>query len=193
MAMPENRLSTTPVIGSFIGAASKSISNAVDYEDGPIGLSDPTEGMNYQEWRGRVVNDQILIMSDNTEEYVEYAGVGISNLSIAFDQNGRLHYIFREGENYYLHWFNPQTGLMENKDMGTNIHSPRMTLDDKRIEQSGRSDIILAYINNTDGSLCMRQQRDRYDVEYVLDAGPYLGLEKIGKADTNRLQFLMTK
>jgi hypothetical protein len=71
--------------------------------------------------------------------------------------------------------------------MDSDVITPKCSLDDKRQLQVSRSDIILAYIR--EGALYARQQRDRFDTEYLLksDVGGYL--RRIGMNVQQRFQF----
>ena len=66
----------------------------------------------------------------------------------------------------------------------------RCCLDDKRQSATaqGNNDIILAYVRA--GKLYYRQQRDRYEVEYLLaEEIPAKVLTRIGMSKNYRLQF----
>ena len=191
MALPENRLSTTPVPGSFIGAAAQPITRAVDYEDGPIAIQDPVAGLRYQQWRARIVGNDILLSAPNTPEYVLYSGPGITDISIAFDQNANLYYVYNQQGNTYFNWYDTLIGTNVVRDFGGLLITPKVTLDDKRVTQNARSDVILTYVR--DGKLYYLQQRDRFYVERLLDEGPIVGIEKFGKNDGFRLQWLLSR
>lgn len=192
MALPDNQLAPTPITGDFIGAAAQPITRSVDYEDGPIAIQDPTEGAQYQVWRARIVNNEILLSAPNIAEYVLHSGLGITDVSIAFDQNARLYYVYNQQANTFFSWFDTLTGQTELWDFGELLITPKVTLDDKRATQSGTSDVILTYVKS-DGAMYYRQQRDRFQVERQLDAGPVTGIEKVGKNDQYALQWLISR
>lgn len=191
MAMPENILSPSPMPAAFIGGAALSITRTNDYEMGAGALNDPTLGHNFQLWHARIVDETILIGAENLPEFVFYEGEAVTDVSIAFDQNMRLHVAYRDLGNTYFYWFNTQTGVAETWNMGASVITPKITLDDKRSTQSGASDVIIAYIRA--GKLYHRRQRDRFQEEYLLDDGPFLGLEKMGMNSIWRLQFLLSR
>jgi len=192
MALPQDELSTTTVIGTFTGAAAQPITRVIDYEDGPIALQDPTEGLKYQMWRARIVSNQVLISAPNTTEYALVSGLGLTDISIAFDQNANLHYVYNQLENTYFYWYDTLTGQIEEWDFGEKLITPKLTLDDKRPTQNARSDIIFTYVKS-DGALYYRQQRDHFQTERQLDAGPIVGIEKVGMTDGHRLQWLISR
>lgn len=190
MALPENTLSTTPVPSAFIGGAAMPVARYIDFETGAGALNDPTLGHFYQMWQARIADDKIYISADNTPEYVWRTVVGLTDVSIAFDQNMRLYIAYRALEVTYLYWYNTLTGDHETWNLGTGYLTPKLTLDDKRTTQSGGSDIIFAYIK--DGNLYHRIQRERFQTERLLATGPFLGINKMGMDSGLRLQFLLT-
>jgi hypothetical protein len=192
MALPDDTLSSTPVPGSFIGAAAQPITRAVDYEDGPSAIRDPVNGLNFQQWRARIFNNnQILVSAPNTPEYVFHSGPAITDVSIAFDQNANLYCVYVQQGTTYLYWFDTIANDNVTTNYGTTWVTPKITLDDKRATQNARSDVILTYVR--DGKLYYRQQRDRFQIERLLDDGPIVGIEKFGKNDGYRLQWLLSR
>ncbi len=79
---------------------------------------------------------------------------------------------------------------MTHADLPADARTPRCTHDDKRPRQSPVADIVLAYLRG--GALYARQQRDRYQVEYLLDPGPHNGLAWVAMGRNLRLHFGMT-
>ena len=192
MALPDNTLSSTPVPGSFIGAAAQPITRAVDYEDGPIALSDPVAGLDYQRWRMRILNNsQLMLSAPNTPEYEWRSAPAITDVSIAFDQNANLYCVWVQQGVSYLYWFDTTANDFVVTNYGSTWVTPKITLDDKRATQNARSDVILTYVR--DGKLYYRQQRDRFQIERLLDNGPIVGIEKFGKNDGYRLQWLLSR
>jgi hypothetical protein len=88
-----------------------------------------------------------------------------------------------------LQWFDTSVGEQVITFLDPDVVTPRVTLDDKRNRQSEIADVILAYVRL--GGLYYRQQRDRFLIEYLLDAGPHTGINKIGMNKHFRLQFSM--
>lgn len=189
MALPENVLSDPAVPTGFVGAALNPITRTLDYEDGGIALNDPSMGQNYQVWQAVIRDEKIFISAPSVPEFEFYSGTAVTDVSIAFDQNMRLHVAYTDNEVTKFYWFNTLTGQSETLTLGEGYLTPKCSLDDKRSIQSGGSDIILAYVK--DGELCYRQQRDRFLIERVLAEGPFYGISKLGMNAGNRLQFLM--
>ncbi len=187
--LPDNVLSSAPVNAAFSGARALPVTRLVDYEDGGVAIQDPSQGSQYQRWRGRLLGNEIILDAPEVEPFAVYSGADITEFSFTFDQNMRPAIAFVQNGVAKLRWFDSQAGQQVITDIGAGVITPRVTLDDKRFTQSANSDIILSYVR--DGGLYYRQQRDRFTIERLLDAGPHKGLIKIGMGSNLRLQFLM--
>lgn len=188
MAIPAGRLSSEPVEGRYIGAAALTSSDLLDYEDGGIGIQDPSEGLDYQVWSARVLNGGtgIGLSADNTPEFTLIEGEDITHVALAFDSNMRPVVAFVEAWVPKLYWYDTQAGEnVVTEFLG--IQHPRLTTDDKRPLQSGSRDVIFAY--QREGGLYYRQQRDRYQTEYLLQENAPGVLKKVGMTNRLRLQF----
>ena len=195
MAFPGDVLSTVPVPGAFIGAGGEAlISRTFDFEDGPIALQDPTKGMDYQQWRAYIKDEKVWIEADNLAPSVLLNPTGntITDISICFSQNADLHYAWVDAGVARFRWYDTLTAQFQTMTLPSGAATPKCTLDDKRTSQTGRSDIILSYIKS-DGGLYFRKQRDRFGVEYLLDAGPFISIEKLYMNSGLRLQWELVK
>lgn len=188
MAIPEGRLSSEPAEGRYIGAAALASRDLLDYEDGGIGIQDPSEGLDYQVWTARVINGGtgIGLSADNTPEFTLIEGEDITHVALAFDANMRPVVAFVEAWVPKLYWYDTQTGELVVTEF-PGIQHPRLTTDDKRPWQSGIRDVIFAY--QREGGLYYRQQRDRYQAEYLLQESVPGVLKKVGMTNRLRLQF----
>ncbi len=204
--MPQNTLSTLPVRARFTGAAGLGITRTICYEDGGIGIQDPSRGLLYQRWRARLIDDDVLLSAPNTPEFVMFSGTDITEISFTFDQNMRPVLAFVEAGVAKLRWFDPVPNEQVIVNIGSGVITPRMTMDDKRFVGSAgfsTNDIILGYMR--DGALYYRQQRDRFTVEYDptepmpepqrtemrAEIAKRTGLIKIGMNRQLRLQFML--
>jgi len=188
VALPDDVLSTTPVNAAFIGARALPVTRTVDYEDGGIAVQDPSRGSQYQRWRGRLLGENIILDAPEVESFVALSGPDITEISFTFDQNMRPAIAYVQSGVAKLWWFDTVAGEQVVTEYPGAI-TPRVILDDKRFTQTLNSDVILGYVR--DGALYYRQQRDRFTIERLLDAGPHVGLVKIGFNVQLRLQFLM--
>jgi hypothetical protein len=188
--LPNNQLSEIPVPGTFVGGRALPITTVTDYEDGGIGLNDASQGTQYQIWKARLVGDDVLLSAPNTPEFVVYSAGGITEISFTFDQLMRFALAFVQGGQSKLLWYDTSVSSTVITVLASDVTNPRVVLDDKRINQSASSDIILAYKRGT--SLYYRQQRDRFTVEYLLATNITQKLNKIGFSNKLRLQFYFT-
>lgn len=187
--MPDGVLSTYRVPASFTGARALPVTAIVDYEDGGVALNDPSLGHLYQVWRARLVEDEVLLSAPNIAEFTWFTGAGMTEISLAFDQNMRPALAFVEGGRAKFRWYDSQAGGQVVTELPVGAVTPRVTLDDKRPTQVGASDMVLAYVLG--GNLCARVQRDRFLIEYVLETGGQTGIIKMGMNSQLRLQFFM--
>lgn len=187
--IPEQRLSITPVPGALLGArGSRPVTATHDYEDGGIALNDPSRGLQFQVWEAYLQNNNIVLEAPGYPPTVVYTGAAaITEVSLAFDQNMRPTIAFVEGGQAKLRWFDSVPGQQVVTVLDANVVNPRVTLDDKHPLGVPDSDVILAYLRL--GGLYFRAQRDRYGVEYPLQAEAPAELIKIGLSDQYRLQF----
>lgn len=193
MAFTDNVLSSVPVPSQWLGAGGEAlISRLRDAEDGPIAEQDPSEGHDYQQWVGLWRDGQVLLSADNQPERVLLDDPlhQITDFSFCFNQNADVNYAYVEGGVAYLRYYSTLDSRFSTMRLGTQVNTPKVTLDDKRPAQSGRSDVLLCYVNAA-GKLCLRLQRDRFLNEYVLDDGPFMSIEKMYMNQDFRMQWEM--
>jgi len=188
--IPGNSLTATATPSTFSGARGLPVTKTVDYEDGGVAIQYPTQGLLVKRWRARLVGPDVIVDAADVEPFVLISGAGITEISLTFDQNMRPTLAFVQDGVAKLRWFDSLPGEVVTTSYA-GIRTPRITLDDKRYTQTSSSDIILAYIRVSDGALCYRQQRDRFQIERVLDEGPHKGLIKIGFSRQLQLQFML--
>ncbi|WP_444956796.1 hypothetical protein [Microbulbifer sp. ZKSA002] len=189
--IPDRQLSSAVVGAPFIGGAALPARDITDYEMGGIAIQDPSEGLDYQIWRARILNDgtEIVLDAREVDAYTIITGTDITEVSLAFDQNMYPVIAYVESGTAKLYWFDSSIGSLTTTTW-PGIVTPRLTLDDTRPLQSSVSDVIFAYLSG--GDLCYRQQRDRYQTEYLLQENVNSdGLIKVGMNRKFRLQFLL--
>jgi len=187
--LPNNTLSTTVQYSNFIGARNSTTSNILDYETGGINVFDSSQGIQVQSWRGRLIGDDIILdvpNNINITPYLAYSGTNISEFSFTFNQNMNPIVVFVQSGSSKMYWYDSSLGGYTVTDYGNTVTNPRVSLDDKRLEQTSNSDVIFAYIR--EGSLYYRQQRDRFTIERLLRNNCSY-LKKIGMGTNNRFLF----
>ena len=191
MALPDNRLSSEPVPGYFLGARAQVFPDYIDYMDGGVAIQDPSLGLDYQTWTAEIVSDviedNIMLSAPTFPATSVYTGDDITEVSLAFDQNMQVCIAFVEAGVAKLLWYDTTVSELVVTVIPGNVSHPRVALDDNREFNRANIDIILAYIR--DGALYYRQQRDRYQIERQLSSGPWIALVRIGMGSTLRFQF----
>lgn len=162
-----------------------------DYEQGGVALQDPSQGLLYQTWSCFLNGNDIKTAAPNTPATTLLTVPDVEQVSLAFDQNMQPNVAYVSAGQAYWWWYDTTTQSHQTLTMASDVVSPRATLDDKRTQNLGNSDIILAYIRGN--GLYYRQQRDLYATEYPLDAAAGPALHDVGMAANNRLQFVVAR
>lgn len=160
------------------------------FELGGIALNDASKGLMYQVWTLEADGNYVRLWADEVDPIILFEDPGIRQLSLAFDQNMRkvLAFEYRTG-NVELVWFDTLLGE-EVSSFYSDIRSPVLTMDDKREGQSDTSDIVFAYIRNSDHQLCYRIQRERFlDEHAIYQCNEHSRLLNMGMTNDFRFQF----
>jgi hypothetical protein len=171
VALPGNQFTTTAVRGDFLAPDDRvRTSLLVDYEMGGIASGDPSAGLQYQAWEGRVNAGTIQVRPDGAGAWTDVTtDSGITEIAIAFDQNMRATVAYVAAGSAKLYWYDATLpGFTTTTFAGAT--SPVVTMDDKRAAEVGLNDVLFFYIKA--GRVCYRQQRDRYATERDLGAAP---------------------
>jgi len=191
--IPLNKLSSVPVYAPYLTPDNVERPSAlVDYEMGGIALNDPSQGLQVLIWTVRYdpAIGHVSIFAPGVIETTIFIEFGITSLSLAFDQNMRPFVAFVQNGTAKFFWFDTVLGNTTITELPGDARCPQCCMDDKRDMQSsqGDNDIILAYVRGT--GLYYRQQRDRYEIERLLqDPIPGTNLLKVGMNEGRRLQF----
>jgi hypothetical protein len=162
-------------------------SSLVAYDLGPVALNDSSEGLDVQVWTCSVSGDDIVIESDTHAQSVLFTAAGTSQVSLTFDQNGAPFVAFVQAGEAKFWWYDTLINDYTITTLPAGSLTPRATLDERRIPNLGNGDIILAYV--LDGDLVYRQQRDRYQTEYLLRENVGGVLSQIDRTNVLRLGF----
>lgn len=168
--MPQETLSTQLFQAPFVAPRNQRTPAdlLIAYEQGGIALNDPSQGLQYQTWTGYV---------DASGDFVLAPASGGTNIVITvpnvvewdftFDQNMNPFFTWTDGTGAsWFYWFSPVTNSFQTTELPSGSANCRCSLDDKRAAETTSSDILLTYIRA--GTLYLRQQRDRYAIEYTL-------------------------
>lgn len=186
--IPENRISTTVASAVFLAPRDEEdIGLLQDREIGGVALQDASQGLLVKEWLGTCDGSQIILSAQDVTPTVVVTDIGITEFSFTFDQNMNVVVAYIAGGQAKLNWFDINANAQVTTTLGTGYQWPRVSLDDKHPLASDTSDVILAYVKT--GNLYYRQQRDRFETEYLLASGVSGRLRKIGMNTIGRLQF----
>nr|DAW21676.1 MAG TPA: Tail fiber protein [Caudoviricetes sp.] len=189
MALPQNQASALSVAGTILPPDDQVSVQTEDFEQGGVAIQDASAGLMSHRWRCWVQGIDIRLQRDGAGEIVLFQQANVEAVSLAFDQNMRPHVAYMlSGGALFLRWYDTVIQQYVTTAFG-NGRNPRLTLDDKRIEQVQASDVIFAYIR--DSGLYYRQQRDRFAVERLLKSNlpDNTRLKNIGMGSNLRLHF----
>lgn len=186
--LPNDTASSLDVPGRFLPTDAKKSGRLVDFERGGIAINDASQGHNVQDWKLSVVDNAVTLTPEIGSPTVLFSTAGISELSLAFDQNMRPVVGYIHGGVLKIRWYDG-TIPGYRTDVYDEAQNPKLALDDKRTARAAFSDVIVAYIRNT--TLYFRQQRDRFENEYTLEENLATNtkLRNIGMSRNWRLQF----
>lgn len=190
MALPGNTLATETSFDDFESPRNAPKTLTQDYETGGVAVGDASQGLKVKTWRAFISVDktQISLEAPSVSPTVQITGTEITEVSLAFDQSMRPVIAWVDSGVAKFHWFDSLTSTFITTTLTAGAKNPRVCLDDKRPQQTGSSDVILAYL--LADKLIMRVQRDRFSVAYELDDEiEERDLVQIGMSRKNRFQF----
>lgn len=193
--LPDNQLSVIAYPSTFNYPVKSAMPDDLEqgWEWGGIALNDPSEGLLYQIWHCTLDIDEdtdigyVYVEAPSVAKTLLFSGLGIRVVDIAFDQNMNPFVAYKQQGAWKYWWFDPTVQQMVHTELA-NSRDLRCCLDDHRQFALATSDILLCYINNTN-QLCVRYQRDRYSVEYVLASSIPENLVYVGRNIQSRVQF----
>lgn len=191
--LPDNVASSKAIFANFLDPQKGPRDFLVAYEMGGVALSDPSQGLLAKLWTLKVI-----LLEDVQYVQVSAAGVppttlftsieGITEADLAFDQNMKPVVAYVEAGKAKLRWYDATIPGISTLILPTGSSSPRCTLDDKRPNQTTKSDVLVFYMRG--GNVCRVQQRDRYAIEVVLGTlGPDAYLVSVGMNSKWRVQW----
>lgn len=191
--LPDGVLSSTPVRGAMVSPDNLVTSPRRDYERGGVAIGDASKGLSVRDWSAWIVGDDIWIGPVGEPGQVYLHAPGVTEVALAFDQAMRPHIAYVAAGQAAFYWYDTAAGQFTTMAL-EGVTTPRLALDEHRAQHIAASDVILAYVRA--GNLYFRQQRDRFQIEYLLAetvrAGGRVGLlVAMGMSSRNRLQFVV--
>ena len=187
--LPQNLPSKIPVPRPFLVPNRQK--ELIDYEWGGVAIQNTSLGLRHSLWECSYFKPQSSIVirrTDLSEYHTIITGVPrVTRVGLAFDFNMRPTICFVQDEVSKLYWYD----TAQNKAIITEfagMENPCISLDDTRLHQSHRADIILAYQRGRD--IFIRQQRDRYQKEILFKRNFGVSmLFQVGMNTGNRFEF----
>lgn len=199
--LPDNKLSSEPVRSAWLYDIGVETTPTLDYKPGGRNIQDPTAGLDYQLWRGRLLNpgtntSKIVLDARYSPEHQDIAYPFMYQFNFSFDFSMRPMYVFVAKEfvgeepvdNCYLYWFDNTLGRHDLLFMGSNIKTPKLLIDDPREIESdyyNKADTCLFYVEND--NLYVRYLRDRFTIPHELKKN-VVPLNRVGMNTNYRLQ-----
>jgi len=181
-------LLSPPMAAEFVRPYNRQKAALVDYARGGVALLDASKGLNVKDWQCELQNGEVYISSSGVTPFRVETFVGKPDwISFAFDQN--MHYNLAytlPGGAGFLYWYDAEGQGYVTDSLGA-VRTPIIRLDDVRDSAFGDSDIILSYIKG--GALCVRVQRDRFKVEYMLASAAGNSIIQCGMNKSLRFQW----
>ncbi len=179
----------SPVLSPFIGARKIVPSERVVYDDGPVGIQDPSKGLLFQVWRARYVSDTVYLAAPNHPESAFLTMRCIHSIGLSFDQNARPILTYLKEGSLYLYWHNPTVQQYTHTLINTNVTGHGVYLDVRTPVGIFKSQVIVAYTKND--NLYYATQDERYATSRLFASGVNGYLIQMGMSKGNRMQFLV--
>jgi len=193
--LPPNGFSTVPHPGAFLSPDDVERDLLQDFEYGGVAINDPSQGLRLKVWSAfytKATKEVRLKTLDGAINTLIFSANNLTELSFSFDQNMQPVFAYMQDGVLRFRWFDSvPAAIVTTQYAGAT--SPFVTLDDKRLERTGESDILLAYLRA--GGAYYRLQRERFATEHAIPISiPAEGVSRIvnfGMTDKNRVQLLV--
>jgi hypothetical protein len=199
MAIIEDRLSTTPVPDTYISPDGDYRPDWLyDFEQGPVALSDPSEGLLYQKWTmtyDNITGDLIATPETVGTPQTVITVPDVTQLSFSFDQNARISLTYTKNDIGHLYWYDSDEESFVTTVFDPHVICPVIYLDDHRRMEVDKSDLLLWYTwDNGDYTydLYMAKQRERFIQRYLMMENVPPRIKKQGMHQGLRGQLTLT-
>lgn len=182
------QLSNPALIDEFLIPYRQEKQALIDYARGGVALLDASKGLNVKNWVCELQDDDVYISSSSVPAFKVETITGVPEwISFCFDQN--MHYnlaYILPNSGAFLYWYDANQQAYVTTSLGS-VHTPFIRMDDVRRHPSFWNDIILSYIKGN--ALCVRLQRDRFSVEYMLASSAGNSIVQCGMNKSLRFQW----
>ena len=147
-----------------------------------------SDGRDVKDYLVELFTDGLINITDTTSNQIVYTKtlVNTKTISATFDNNMNVVLCYQLLDTSNLHYFDLESNKYITKVVN-NTTSCKVCIDDIRLINNANSDIIFGYTK--DDNLYYRQQRDKYDIERLIDPCQGKRLLRLGQTENNRLQF----
>jgi hypothetical protein len=152
---------------------------------GGVAISDPSQGRQVKVWNISYDGTNINVKPSDGPVAFSLTASPVTSVSLAFDNNMGLVIAWTTGTGANLYYFDTLTSQYITRNF-SGISSCRVCVDDARDFYQASSDVMFSY--TLSGNLYWRQQRDRYDIQYLIGATTKM-LIRAAPNIGNRLQF----
>jgi hypothetical protein len=183
--IPNNSFTAVPVTTPYAFPMSIPYSALSQTIWGGTALSNSANGRMVQLWSIWYDGTNINVSPSGGAIAFSIAESGVSQLSLAFDENMNVAICWLSAGNANLYYYDTvSAGYITLTIPATSCVA---CIDDPASFYSGQSDVIFSYTRA--GNLYYRQQRDRYTIERLIGPCTTKLLRRVGLSTGNRLQF----
>lgn len=183
--IPANTFTTVPIVSTFQYPYSDQYFPLSQNVMGGIAIGDASLGRQVKVWNVSYNGAFINVKPEDGAVAFSLAEVDVQTVSLAFDNNMGLVIAWTTTTGANLYYYDTLTSAYITRNF-SGIQSCRVCVDDAREFYLASSDVIFSYTMS--GNLYWRQQRDRYDVQYLIGATTKT-LVRAAPNVGNRLQF----
>lgn len=188
--LPSEAISAGRVPAAFLAPDVADTAMLESLESGGIALNDASGGRLVQTWRAWIDDGATSIkvspLSGLAVTTLVTGAVNLTAVSLAFDAAMTPTVCYVEDGLAKLRWYDAANSVFVT-DSFPGVTSCKVSADDKRRHQEGRSDVIFGYTRA--GYLYRRQQRDRYAIERPVGPAGTRRLLRMGMAENRCFQF----
>lgn len=183
--IPSNAFTITPIVSTFQEPYNQQYHKLSQNVLGGIAINDASAGRQTQIWNVAYNGAFINVKTESGPVVFSLAQADVQTVSLAFDNNMGLVIAWTTTGGAKLYYYDSLTSQYIIRDF-PGIESCRVCVDDARDFYTASSDVIFSY--TLGGNLYWRQQRDRYDIQYLIGATAKT-LIRAAPNVGNRLQF----
>lgn len=178
--IPNNTVTRSPNRDDYLHYDKQDYKPLIAEVRGGLDIRDPILGLDVADWMLYLDEETRIFELHKDDKFVLSLGAPPygripTEVNFAFDEEMRFFwaysYLDTEGDfaekRIEFNWYNPEQNMTIKLTLD-DAHSVKVVLDDRRSSLIDMSDILLIYVRNRDRVVCVRYQRDLFQVEYPL-------------------------